>query len=117
MSWQCRRPPFSDSNNFQQPVLFSARRRLERRRRGQPLVVISVPSVAGMWSRWGQGLRTDTANSTVARAVDTQLNQSELVYTIGPNSAVAVRTVWRSHNVDVAHLVMVAAAPQDHASE
>ena len=70
---------------------------------------------AGMWSRWGQGLRTGTANSMVARAVDTQSSQSELVYTIGPNSSVAVHTVWRSHNVDVAHLVMVAAALRDRA--
>ena len=117
MSWQCRRPPRSVLNNFQQPVSFSARRRLERRRRGQPLAVISDPSVAGMSSHWDQGLRTGTANSMVARAVDTQSSQSELVYTIGPNSAVAVHTVWRSYNADVAHLVMVAAAPQDRASE
>ena len=115
MSWQCRRPLFSDSNNFQQPVLFSARRRLERRRRGQPLVVISVLSVAGMSSRWGPRLRTGTANSMVARAVDTQSSQLELMHTIGPNLTVAVHTVWRSHNVGVAHLVMVAAAPRDHA--
>ena len=103
MSLQCRRPPFSDSDNFLQPVSLSARRRLERRRREQPLVVISVLSVAGMSSRWGPGLRTGTANSMLARAVDTQLSRSELVHTIGPNLTVAVHTVWRLHNVDVAH--------------